>query len=356
VKAHPRSVLVVGAGIVGLASAFRLAQRGHAVTVVDPAPARGATWAAAGMIAPSAEIVPGEEENYELQRGALDGWRRFNSLLRETTGAEVALHETGTLVVGWDAGDRALVARFGGVAASFGAPFAARRREEHAELFEGLSDRLSEGLLMEGDAWLDPDEAVGLLVRALAQLEVSFVTEPVVAVGGDERSVTATTPQRVLSADTGVLATGWSLLPPGAHASGSHQVRPVHGVTVHVQGVARGEAPTVRAFVRGRPFYLVSRPGGYGVLGASAEERAQPLVEVGELQRLLRDALDVVPGLETASVVESRSGLRPASPDGRPFFERLEPKGWGWSTGYFRHGVTLAPAAAARAVAFVEEP
>jgi glycine oxidase len=101
---------------------------------------------------------------------------------------------------------------------------------------------------------------------------------------------------------------------------------------------------------------MVSRFGGYCVLGATAEERADAVLEVGELQRLLRDALDIVPELETARVLETRMGLRPASADLEPFFEVLANKGWAWSSGYYRHGVTLAPLAALRAVEFAEGP
>jgi glycine oxidase len=126
-------------------------------------------------------------------------------------------------------------------------------------------------------------------------------------------------------------------------------------VTARVQGVDRANLPTIRAFVRGRMFYMVSRPGGYCVLGATAEERREPTVQVGELQRLLRDALDIVPELETASIVESRIGLRPASPDLRPFFEVIQTPGWAWSSGHYRHGVTLAPIAASQALTFAEQ-
>ena len=88
-------------------------------------------------------------------------------------------------------------------------------------------------------------------------------------------------------------------------------------------GLDRSALPMIRSFVRGNTFYMVSRPGGYNVLGASSEERLEAGAQVGEVQRLLRDALDVVPALETATVVENRGGKRPASDDLRPFFEVL---------------------------------
>ncbi len=291
-KGAPRSVLVVGAGIVGLASAYRLARRGHHVTLIDPHPGRGATWAAAGMIAPSAEIVPGELETYRLQLGALPAWRRLVEDLEAQTGKRVGLHETGTLYVGWEPGDRALLRQFTEVAARFAAPFRLSHRTDEPALFAGLSDRVSDGVVLTGDAWLDPDEAVGVLRNALTRLDVELVTETVVEVSGDERSVIAHTSSRRVSADTGLLTTGWSPLPSGAHASGVNLVRPVRGVTVRVQGLESTSGAMVRAFVRGRPFYLVNRSGGRGVLGASSEERSAATVEVGELHRILRDALD----------------------------------------------------------------
>ena len=322
--------------------------------MLDPAPGRGATWAAAGMIAAAAEITPGEEDNYRLQSGALDEWRTLNVELGEATGVQVPLYETGTLVVGWDAGDRSQVRQFTEVARRFGAPGRDVTRSEDPALFVGLSDRISEGVVMEGDASLDPDDAVRVLRRGLDALGVEVVAERVQRIESCTDGVTAHATTGAWSAQCGVLATGWSPLPAGAVSSGRNQVRPVRGVTARVVGPDRHERPTVRAFVRGRTFYLVGRPGGQCVLGGTSDERAEADAEVGEVQRLLRDALDVAPEMEAASLVEVRSGLRPASGDGRPFLEALEPAGWAWSTGYYRHGVTLAPRAALDVVAWVE--
>ena len=53
--------LVVGGGIIGLTSAWRMAERGMRVAVVDPEPGRGASWVAAGMLAPVTEVHYTEE-------------------------------------------------------------------------------------------------------------------------------------------------------------------------------------------------------------------------------------------------------------------------------------------------------
>ena len=349
-------MLVVGAGIIGLASAFRLARAGHPVTILDPSPARGATWAAAGMIAPSAEIAPGEETNYQLQLGALPSWRALALELKELTGEDLLIVEQGTLLVGWDASDRRLIDQFVQVAHSFGATLEHRQRDDWPEQFEGLSPRITEGVHIAGDAWLDPDQAVRLLDAALNLLGVKTIIDLVTRVDCADHQVRVFTASEEFRAERGLIATGASGLPEGLVSGARNAVRPVRGVTMRVQGPDRSDVATVRAYVRGRAFYMVSRPGGYCVLGATAEERAEAVLEVGELQRLLREALDVVPALESAHVLEYRLGLRPASPDLEPFFEVLGATGWSWISGHYRHGVTLAPLAAQEALERVEAP
>ena len=349
-----KSALVVGGGVIGLTSAFRLARRGWQVTLFDPAPGKGATWAAAGMIAASAEIAPGEQTNYQRQKCALPAWRELRIELAEVTGSELNLYETGTLLIGWDGGDRRMVEQFAQVAAEFGVRPRVVERASEPEMFLGLTGRIGQGLYIEGDGWLDPDEAVEILTAANAALGVVPVAETVLAVSNHDGRVSATTPRSTYEGSLGILATGATPLPQGAAPSGTNTVRPVRGITARVLGIDRSSQPTVRAFVRGRTFYLVSRPGGYCVLGATSEERSEPVVEVGEMHRLLRDALDVVPSLETANLLEARMGLRPANVDLEPFFEVLAGGRWAWSSGHYRHGVTLAPLAARDAVAFAE--
>ncbi len=337
--------LVVGGGIIGTASAFRLAREGWRVTLFDPAPGSGATWAAAGMLAPSAEVSPGEQLNYERQRGAVAAWRDVVRELRDLTGETLDVVETGTLLVGFDASDRRLVKQFELIACDFDVSCQPVTRELHASYFEGLSPRIRDGLLLGGDAWLDPDQAMRLLTEAGRELGVETVRQRVDSVAALGDHVEATTIDGTYRADIGVLATGASGLPKGVAERVDHAVRPVRGMTVRVSGLDRSSQPVVRAFVRGRSFYVVSRPGGYCVLGASSDEQSDLVVEVGELQRLLRDALDVVPALESAGVVETRQGLRPATGDLTPFLEVIDER-WAWVSGHYRHGITLAPLSA----------
>jgi glycine oxidase len=305
------------------------------------------------MIAPSAEVSPGEEENFALQRGALAAWRDVARELLEVTGDVLTLVETGTLLIGYDASDRRLVDQFANVANGFGVETQSVTRESNEAVFEGLSSRVNEGLLLQGDAWLDPDQALALLSKANESLGVTVVRDQVLSATTEPHHVVVTTADRSFRGDVGILATGARALPTGVAQRVANVIRPVRGMTVRVQGVDRSTLPTLRAFVRGRPFYMVSRPGGYCVLGASSDEQEELVVEVGELQRLLRDALDLVPSLESAALVETRQGLRPASKDLSPFVEIVDER-WAWLSGHYRHGVTLAPLTALEAQDFAE--
>lgn len=347
-----RHALIVGAGIVGLTTAVRLALDGWRVTVFDPTPAHGATWAAAGMLAPSAEVVPGEREAFERQRWAIDEWRELISSMERWVKRRIDVVQTGTLICGWDVDDRAQVEQFVSVAREFQTPVRRVTRDDDEELFTHLSPRVRSGFLLDGDGWLDPDAAVELLLATLSELGGSVLFEEVVSVTTLSDTVTAVTAAGTYHGDVGVLATGACALPNGARAE--HVVRPIRGITCRVVGLDRSTLPTFRAFIRGRAFYVVSRPGGYCVLGASAEERSQLRAEVGEVAYLLRDALDLLPGLEGAQLEEIRYGLRPVSSTLDPFVEILEGGRWLWSSGHFRHGVTMAPLAA-REVASVLE-
>ena len=306
------------------------------------------------MIAPVAEIGPGEKSNYELQRGALDAWRSFASDLRETIGQDLGIVETGTLLVGWDGSDRRLVDQFALVSGELGVEPRRVSRADGTEMFDGVSPRILDGLLVGGDAWLNPDQVVEYVSEANGRLGVELVREIVTSVSSDGSSVEATTASGRFVGDIGILATGADPLPAGAATSSNHSVRPIHGVTVRVKGLDRSAQPMIRSFVRGDTFYLVSRPGGYNVLGSSSEERREPGARVGEVQRMLRNALDVVPALESAELLEVRAGNRPASENLRPFFEVLSGGRWAWSSGHFRHGMTLAPIAARDAIRFAE--
>ncbi len=130
-------------------------------------------------------------------------------------------------------------------------------------------------------------------------------------------------------------------------------IRPVKGHILRL-GPAPG-APllgrTVRALVHGRSIYLVPRPDGTLVVGATMEERgADAAVRAGAVHELLSDARAVVPGIDELELLAAETGLRPATADNTPVIGWTRQPGVAVATGHFRNGFLLAPSTAAGVV------
>src|SRR5580658_9993408 len=95
----PKTV-VIGAGVIGLGIAWRLAQAGCKVDVFDKGNAgHGASWAAAGMLAAAVEAEPGEEPLLPLTLESQRLWPDFARELAAATGISCEYRDEGTLVV-----------------------------------------------------------------------------------------------------------------------------------------------------------------------------------------------------------------------------------------------------------------
>ncbi len=337
-------VVVAGGGLIGLSVAWRAAQRGLSVTVVDDAPGTGASYAAAGMLAPVTEAAYGEEPLLRLCLASLQRYPGFVAEVVEASGCEVPLRTAGTLVIGFDDDDmRALDALHAfqqelGLEAERLTGRECRRREP------SLTPRLRGGLHVTGDHSVDPRALHRALLAAAAAAGVQLVRSRVEALATDGGRATG-----VRLADGGELTGDAVVLALGA-ASGSLTgmpplpVRPVKGQILRLRGAAGLLVGTVRALVRGRHVYLVPYGSNGLVVGATAEDRGwDATVTAGGVHDLLHDAIDVVPGVTELELVESIARWRPGSADNAPLLGPAEPPGLVLATGHYRNGVLLTP-------------
>nr|WP_204163349.1 glycine oxidase ThiO [Nocardioides gilvus] len=310
-------VTVLGAGIIGLTCADELRRRGHRVRVLDPHPGAGASYAAAGMLAPDAESWHGERELFELGRESVAYW----SALAERLG--IGLHRRGTLLVGHDAADLQAATRQADLLAHLGVPPRRLGRDALRALEPGLG-RVAGGYLLTDDLSVDPRAAVAALRSRLAD-----VLEPVAGDLGDATRA---------EADAVVVATGAELPVPFTHL-----VRRVRGETVRVR-CEDPPAHVVRGEVRGQPVYLVPRDDGEVVIGATSEEHdAAAVATLGGVARLLDAARPLWPGLDRASWLQVVARDRPGTHDNRPLVGPTHLPGVLLAAGHHRHGVLLAP-------------
>ena len=145
----------------------------------------------------------------------------------------------------------------------------------------------------------------------------------------------------------------------GSAALAGLPVRPVKGEVLRLLARPGCEEPprgVVRAFVRGRPLYLVPRDGGIVVGATQYEHGDDRQVTVGGVRDLLADAETVFPGIGEYELAEMIAGLRPVSPDNLPILgpatEGGDPRVV-YATGHGRNGIALTPVTAATVVADV---
>jgi glycine oxidase len=353
-------VAVVGGGAIGLACAWRAAQRGLRTVVLD-AGEPGAWHVAAGMLAPVAEAQFGEEA---LTRLGLESLRRYPDFCAELAeGRDPGLHTTGTLVVARDRDEAEALERLLAFRRRIGLdverlrPSEARRREP------ALAPTVRLALDMPGDHSIDPRKLVASLADAceraggeLRRARVGSLTTQGDRVTGVTLADGAHVAAEQVVAAAGVQVARLEGLPDAARVP----VRPVKGQIMRLRDPRRNRPhpPLVERTIRGEAVYLVPRGDGRYVLGATMEERGWDTAPTaGGVYELIRDMSEVVPGMLELDIDELEAGLRPATPDNLPAIGPGALEGLLWATGHFRNGILLtAVTAQLVAAALTGEP
>jgi glycine oxidase len=339
-----RDVVVVGAGVIGLAIAWRCAQRGLDVTVIDPASGSGASWTAAGMLAPVTEL---RYEGRELLALNVDSARRYPAFaaeLADATGLDVGYRTTGTVQAAWDAADLADLRALHDFHDTLGVHSELLTSRELREIEPALASGLPGGLFAADDHQVDTRKLhTALRVAAGAEIITARVTD--VVVEADRARGVRTDAGARIDAGTVVLAAGaWTRTIDGLPPEIQPRVRPVKGQTIRVRGPHALLGHVVRGSVKGNPVYLVPRAGGEVVIGASSEESGFDIrPRAGAVYELLRDAQTLVPELSEAEFVEVSTSLRPGSPDNAPLLGSSGLAGLIVATGHYRNGILLTP-------------
>jgi len=341
-------VAVIGGGVIGLAIAWRAAQRGHRVCVLERgALGAGASRVAAGMLAPVTEADAGELALLELGLRSARLWPQFAAQLTDAAGADPGLRRCGALVVARDRDEAEALDRELGLRHELGLdaqrllPSAARRLEP------ALAPTIRLALDVPGDHAADPRALVLALAEAARRAGVTLRTGA--RVERVEQRAGRVTGLRLAGGE--VVRAGRIVAAAGAWTGAVDglpriPLRPVKGQILRLRDPAG--AGLLERIVRFEGGYLVPRGDGRYVLGATMEERGfDTTVTAGGLYELLRDAGELVPGVHELVVEEMSAGLRPAMPDNAPLLGPSdELAGLHWATGHHRNGILLAPVSA----------
>jgi glycine oxidase len=344
------AVAIIGAGVIGLGIAWRLAARGAAVTVFDRAAAgAGASHAAAGMLAACSEAEPGEEALVTLGRDSQARWPAFAAELLEASGIDVELRSEGTLLLALTADDQARLNHQLVFQQKLGLPLEwisaaeTRRREPH------LAGKLAGAVWSPEDHQVD-NRKLAAALRIAAEAAGATIREHTevkeVSIAGPHADGVILSDGSKVAADVVVLAAGaWSRGIAGLAPELRPPVRPLKGQMISLRMDA---AAPLRTHVLWAPgAYLVPRRDGRLLVGATVEEKGfDASLTAGGLLTLLEAAWRAVPAVEELPIDEMWVGHRPGSRDDAPILGPAPVDGLIYATGHHRNGILLAPVTA----------
>ena len=291
------TVIIAGAGIIGLSTALELARLGFEVTVLERGePMREASWAAAGMLA------AGDPENPPALRPLADYslrlYREYVARIEQLSGMRVPFRTTQTLQSG------------------------------------------REGELALGELSLDPRDLCRALPVACRAAGVMLHAHT---------AVTALTPGGEVHTDRGVRSAAnfvdcrgaWSSTP--ALFQEDLRVAPRKGQMLSVTLPA---GVTLAHTLRTPAIYIVPRGDGRVIVGATVEDAGfDTTVHADAIRMLFERACALWTPLSTGSISDSWAGVRPATPDGLPVIDEVSSHRF-VATGHYRNGILLAPGTA----------
>ncbi len=329
-RSRPR-VAIIGSGVIGLSCAWFLARDGARVTMFDAGePGRGASWAAAGMIAPAFETAIARDVHPDLLELCIASaklWPIFAADLEAATGRPVGYVPGPSLAVSADAESadklELLATTLGQTDLSFRALSTARARE----IEPALSSQLSGVLQLFSDGHVDNRLLVTALIDAVQNCDrvegiVSKKISDPDALGRDYDYV--------------LITAGWQSADLFDGITGPH---PVGGQLLSLPQTERRLTTTIRC----SDMYIAPKQDRI-IVGASVEPGKVSRETNPEIMADLQArAVHICPSLDGLPMLENWAGVRPAMPDHAPVIGRMGQGTVFVATGHYRNGILLSP-------------
>jgi glycine oxidase len=324
-------VIIVGGGIIGLSLSVALRKRGVTVLIVERGePGREASHAAAGMLADFPLEMPTVLQS--LATASARMYPEFVHELQDESGIQFDLRDQGTIF--------------------FATP-------EHLREHPGLAtecplpsplDQLEPALgqvnlpaIFLKERSVDPRALTAAALKAARHrgVDISSGTAVTEVLLENRRAAGVVTSKTTYSAPVVVNCAGaWAgQLPPHPFPT-----RPVKGQMLSLAGTSRD---LLRHVIRAPEIYLVPRSDGRILAGATVEDAGyDKRTDADTIQRMHRAAIELVPALAQARMLEAWAGLRPGSSDNLPILGATRTPGYFVATGHFRDGILLTPVTA----------
>lgn len=337
--------IIIGGGIIGLSLGWQLAKKGIDVEILERGESgKSSSWAAAGMLAPNAEIGFEDIELFYLCRKSLEMYPDFLNELYNDSGIKVEVDACGAIMPAFDRDDSERIRRLYDFREKIGLPVQWLTGSEAREIEPYLSPKCTYAVWIPDDGQVDNRKLLEALKKAFinsgGKLYENHPVEKINITNGKASGVHIHGID-IEAANVVVCAGSWSKSIGGLTEDIQPPVRPVKGQAISL--ILDATCQVTHA-VRAPDVYLVPKKDGRLVVGASVEEMGfDEMPSAGEVFRLLERAWEAVPSVYDLKIQSIDVGLRPGSRDHQPIISDSEIEGLFFATGHYRNGILLTP-------------
>jgi glycine oxidase ThiO len=286
---------------------------------------RGATWAAAGMLAPEAERLEGNLLEFGIRSREM--YPQWIANLMRLSGQDCGYWCCGMIAPVLEESDRQVISQHPKYI----------NREESRKRQSGLGEDILGSLWLPEDGQVNNRKLTQALLTTARSLSIKILEGTTVyQIVRDQKRVThLDTSAGKLQSDRYVLATGaWtrSLLPL--------PIKPIKG---QMLSVFDGDRKLQRV-IYAPSCYIVPRQDGTIVIGATVEDNGFSHGNTASgIAQLLNRAIAVYPAIADMQITETWWGFRPHAPNEVPLLGKSDYENLILATGHYRNGILFAP-------------
>ena len=318
-----KSIAIIGAGILGLNTAYKAAQKGLSVTIFEKQdfPPANASSIAGGMLAPFSEIEALPMKFVQAGLKGIEFWR-------ENLGEDFSdcLQDTGSLFIAHPE-DKHMLERFAQHLPTVSDNWEWVDARRMAELEPCIENKFGRGLYIPQEANINPLQALEALAKKIQQL------------GGRIIKQEANPKELAKEFD-------WVIDCRGYVQNIDSDLRGIKGEIILLENKEFSLKRPVRLMHPRYPLYIIPRPNNIFAVGASVIENSNEddgLVFLRSAMELLSAAYSLHPSFGEAKIIDMSSAIRPAYLDNLPRIKINGEDKYIRCNGLFRHGYLLSP-------------
>lgn len=357
-------VVIVGGGVIGLCTARELRKAGVervAILEKNSACGMGASFAAAGMLAPQVEADKADVFFRFCQSGR-DFYPHFAEELFSQTNFDIELEQTGTLYLAFTNEDLSELENRFNWQNALGLPIEKLTGKEVLKLEPNISAQVLGALRFPLDWQVNTNRLIESLNRDLQGRALNKLVQKNHLdklrertggefISGDVKSLSFENNGKILiKTDVEIFCSRKVVIAAGAWTSFLElptdlnfqiKIEPVRGQILsfrHVEGLFKHVINSLRGYVVPRLYSDI-------LVGATVEKVGFENYPTGAgVASLLGTAFEISDHFQKLNFKKVSVGLRPQTADGWPLLgEYPESSGLFWATGHYRNGILLAP-------------